>query len=110
MLRIDNTTAICYIKRMGGIRFENLSRVAKDIWSWCEMRDIWLVTSYVESANNFEADLESRRLEPETEFQLNNEVYGRIIERFGHIEMDFSRSGLMQNAKNTCPGRKIRKH
>lgn len=45
LLRIDNTVAISHINRMGGIKFENLNRVARDIWSWCENRKIWIFRS-----------------------------------------------------------------
>ena len=36
LLRIDNTTSISYINRMGGVQLENLSLIAKQIWGWCE--------------------------------------------------------------------------
>ncbi|KYN00415.1 hypothetical protein ALC62_08907 [Cyphomyrmex costatus] len=32
LLRIDNTAAISYINRMGGVRFKELSSLAKSIW------------------------------------------------------------------------------
>lgn len=39
-LRIDNTTAFSYINRMGGVRFEELNRLARVIWDFCEERNI----------------------------------------------------------------------
>ncbi|KAJ8964603.1 hypothetical protein NQ317_019809 [Molorchus minor] len=33
---IDNTTAIAYVNRMGGIRYPTLNNLAKEIWQWCE--------------------------------------------------------------------------
>ncbi|XP_041975806.1 uncharacterized protein LOC121730731 [Aricia agestis] len=36
LMRVDNTTAISYINRMGGIQYPHLSKVARDIWQWCE--------------------------------------------------------------------------
>lgn len=71
LLRIDNTTAISYINRMGGIQYEELSKIAKDIWKWCERRNIWIFASYIKSEENSIADFESRRLERETEYELN---------------------------------------
>lgn len=32
LLRIDNTTAIAYVNRMGGIQILSLSKLAKQIW------------------------------------------------------------------------------
>lgn len=41
VLRIDNTTAISYINKMGSIKYPKLSSLAKSIWQWCERRDIF---------------------------------------------------------------------
>lgn len=49
LLRIDNTTAISYINRMGGINNKKLSETAKKMWMWCERRNIWLFASYIQS-------------------------------------------------------------
>lgn len=70
LLRIDNTTAISYINRMGGIRFANLSRLAKEILLWCESRYVWIFASYISSKNNWAVDTESRKLQSETDFAL----------------------------------------
>ena len=66
LLRIDNSTTITYINRMGGIQSEILSKMSKNIWEWCETRNIWLYASYIPSKDNSIADFESRRLEPKT--------------------------------------------
>lgn len=38
LLRVDNTTAISYVNRMGGIRFPHLNEIAKSIWQFCKKR------------------------------------------------------------------------
>lgn len=60
LLRLDNTTAISYVNKMGGVQHPNLQKIAKEIWRWCEARNIWLVASYIKSEDNTEADRESR--------------------------------------------------
>lgn len=35
LLRVDNTTAISYINRMGGIQYPLLNTVTRRIWDWC---------------------------------------------------------------------------
>ena len=35
LLRMDNTTAIAYINRMGDTRSQTLSQAACDLWRWC---------------------------------------------------------------------------
>lgn len=96
LLRIDNTTAISYINGMGGVRFANLSRLAKEIWSWCEARNLWIFASYISSKENFAADTESRRLESETEFELSEWAFIKIKKTFGSPEID-----LFATRKNT---------
>lgn len=88
LLRIDNTTAIAYINKMGGIRFPVLSGLAKRIWKWCARRNIYIFASYISSRDNYEADFESRRLEPETEYALSNWAFREIQDRWGEPEID----------------------
>ncbi|XP_043470998.1 uncharacterized protein LOC122504134 [Leptopilina heterotoma] len=97
LLRIDNTTAISYINRMGGIQFQSLSKVAKTIWQWCEHRNITIFASYIPSSKNKTADHESRRLEPETEFSLSQEAFSDICKKFSKPEIDLFASRV--NAK-----------
>ncbi|XP_046605016.1 uncharacterized protein LOC124297748 [Neodiprion virginianus] len=97
LLRIDNTTAISYINREGGIQYPHLNKVTRDIWDWCENKNIWVFASYISSKMNVEADVESRRLEPETEFELKNTTFRTIVEKFGMPEIDLFAS--RKNAK-----------
>lgn len=94
LLRIDNTTAIAYINRMGGTQFERLSSTAKDIWRWCEARNIWIFASYIQSKENTIADRESRRLEPETEYELNEDAFRELCDKFGRPKIDLFASRI----------------
>lgn len=47
LLRIDNTTAIAYINKMGGTRYPHLNNLAREIWQWCERKHIWVYASYI---------------------------------------------------------------
>ena len=62
LLRIDNSTAICYINRMGGTQFPHLNEISRKIWKFCEKRKIVVFASYIKSKDNVEADTESRKL------------------------------------------------
>ena len=46
LLRVDNTTAIAYINKKGGVQFRELNKLAKKIWIWCEERDLLVFASY----------------------------------------------------------------
>ena len=90
LLRIRNATAVACINKMGGIRFEKVSRISKDIREWCEKRKKRIYAFYISSKDNSKTDFESRRLEPETELQLSDEVFQAILEKFGLPEMFFT--------------------
>ena len=62
--------------------------VAKDIWQWCERRNIFLFASYISSAKNVEADKESRRNDTDTEWSLCPRAFELIRRRYGPFDID----------------------
>ncbi|XP_023314845.1 uncharacterized protein LOC106655901 [Trichogramma pretiosum] len=88
LLRIDNTTAIAYLNKMGGAQHTHLNDITREIWQWCERRNIVIFASYIASKENVEADEESRRLEPETEFSLSDYAFRKVIKNFGIPDID----------------------
>lgn len=88
LLRIDNTTAISYINRMGGIQYPKLSNLTRKIWQWCEQRNLYIFASYIKSSDNKIADQESRTLKPETEWELNSKIFTKIVTKFGELHID----------------------
>lgn len=96
LLRVDNTTAICYVNRMGGIQFPHLNNLSRCIWQWCEKRNIFLFASYVNTKENI-ADAESRVFNPDTEWELSDEAFAIIVRQFGQPQIDLFAS--RSNAK-----------
>ena len=94
LMRIDNTTAISYMNRMGGIQYKHLNDIAREIWQWCEKRNIYIFASYINTKDNIEADAESRKLEPETEYELANYAFERIVQVFGKPDIDLFASRI----------------
>lgn len=88
MLRLDNTIAIAYINHMRDSRYEGLSFFAREIWQWCEQREISITASYIPSKENVETNYESRKLQSETEFELNDGVFQKIVKVFGQPDID----------------------
>ena len=97
LLRVDNTTAISYINRMGSVQFPALNKLAREIWLWCEERSIWIHSCYVPSAKNFEADRESRSTRDDYEWGLNAAAYAMVTSKFGTPSVDLF--ATYQNAK-----------
>ncbi|XP_033228819.1 uncharacterized protein LOC117180430 [Belonocnema kinseyi] len=88
LLRIDNTTAIAYINRMGSIQYPKLTKLCKEIWQWCEERQLWIFAYYIKSCDNSIADKESRVLPNETEWEKSFEGFREIQKAFGFFQID----------------------
>lgn len=97
LLRIDNTTAISYINRMGGIQFTHLNDITREIWLFCEQRNIFIFASYIKSTDNVVADRESRDLKIDTEWEIADYAFQKIIDALGVPEFDLFAS--VQNHK-----------
>ena len=79
LLRIDNSTAVAYINKQGGVKYPTLNKITPQIWLWCEKRRLTVFASYISSAENTIADKESRSLSTETEYSLDRRVFRQII-------------------------------
>ncbi|XP_011859075.1 PREDICTED: uncharacterized protein LOC105556591 [Vollenhovia emeryi] len=100
LLRVDNKSALSYVNRMGSIRFPHLSNLAREIWCWCADRNIFIYASYIPSAQNVEADAESRVVSVETEWSLEQSYFEKIHSHFGPFDIDLFASSI--NAKYPC--------
>nr|XP_012214762.1 PREDICTED: uncharacterized protein LOC105667509 [Linepithema humile] len=88
LLRVDNTTALAYINKFGSIQFPHLSAIAREIWQWCEDRNIFIFASYIASIENSIADTESRIADPDTEWSLSEGAFQEVLKTFGPFNVD----------------------
>lgn len=102
LLRVDNTTAISYVNRMGGIKFPPLNSVSKRIWQLCERKNIWIFASYIQSEENVEADKESRLSNIDTEWELADFEFSRIINQFGMPNIDLFATRINKKCNVFC--------
>lgn len=102
LLRIDNTTAIAYINKAGGIKYSTLSELARDIWQWCENRNIWVVASYIPSKLNVEADRASREVNLDTEWELSQDAFQKIVNVYGSFSIDLFASRINKKCSRFC--------
>ena len=93
----DNTTALAYVKHMGGVRSLACNEVAHEIWTWCEQMDIWLTIAHVPGVENVIADYKSRKFSDNVEWKLNDKLFNQICCHFGLPNIDLFASRL--NAK-----------
>lgn len=79
---------------MAGIKYPVLNKEARDFWEWCEARNIWVVASYINSRDNWEADRKSRRLPDDTEWALKLTDFNKIVFNFGLPDIDLFATSL----------------
>lgn len=102
LLRIDNTTAISYINRMGGIQYPKLNLIARQIWNFCETRNLWIFSSYIASKENIDADSASRANNIDTEWELAQWAFNIITEKFGEVEIDLFATSSNRKCDQYC--------
>ena len=96
-MRLDNSTAVAYINKKGGMVSKYCNDLAFDIWSWEVKKDIWLSASHVPGVENNIADLKSRYFYDNKEWSLNPYIIEKVCEKFGKPEIDLFATRL--NAK-----------
>ena len=84
----DNTTSLAYVKHMVGVKSPQCNKVARQIWDWCEEREIWLTISHLPGVLNTIADFRSRHVVDNTEWQLNDNIWQKLCKLFGTPEID----------------------
>lgn len=106
LLRVDNTTAVAYINKMGGIQYPELNKLAKDLWQWCEKRNLFVFASYISSKNNKDADDSSRNKNVDTEWELSECAFNSIFNKWGPFDIDLFASKVNAKIEKFCAWRK----
>jgi hypothetical protein len=94
LIKLDNSTAVAYIKNMGGTHSIECNDIAKDIWSWCISRNIWLSASHIPGVSNVQADKESRSFDDKLEWKLDSVVFSNLQAHFGLPQVDLFASRI----------------
>ena len=82
-IKIDNTTAVSYLKNMGGTHSHKCNELALEIWNWSIKRNIWLTPVHIPGIYNVEADKGSRKFNDNLEWSIDNDVFKRITDIAG---------------------------
>lgn len=94
LLRVDSTTAIAYINKFGGCRSSINHTKAREIWEWCQDRNIRIRATYIHTSCNVEADKASRSLANETDFSIDLNSFEKIKTFLGNPAIDLFASYL----------------
>ena len=101
-VRTDNTTALNYVRKMGGLRSIACDSVARKIWQWAELRCNWITISYIQGKLNVRADKASRVFKDNLEWTLHPRVYRRICKIFDTPEVDLFASRVNKKCQIYC--------
>ena len=85
---IDNTTAVSYINPMGGALSLECNKIAREIWTWCIQRNIWVTAISLPGKENVDVDRKSRTFNDNTEWSLKDNIFHSIVETYGMPSLD----------------------
>ena len=94
LLKMDNTSAIAYINKMGGTVSPALNKLNKEFWLWCMERDTSVQAQHLAGKLNETADEESRVMKDRSDWMLCPEVFQTINYKLGPLEVDLFASRL----------------
>ena len=98
-LQIDNTSALSYIKKMGGTNNIVMIDITKRIWTFLLRKKISLTVEYIPSELNTAADWESRNWVDSSEWSLNQSVFKDICTHWGEPEIDLFASRISHKTR-----------
>ena len=93
-LRVDNTTALHYLAKMGGTKSQVLIEITKRIWDFLLSKGITLTIEYVPSELNVIADWECRHTWDSSEWKLYPQILQQICNKLGKPQIDLFASRI----------------
>ncbi|XP_068742111.1 uncharacterized protein [Montipora capricornis] len=99
-LKLDNSTAVAYIDKMGGIKSPSLNSLLRTLWKWCIERNIIISAQHIPGKENLVADSLSREFSSNLEWSVDNDIFNQISNMTFVPDIDLFASRL--NAKTDC--------
>lgn len=90
----DNTTAVSYVNKKGGVHSRTCLQVAQKIWNFAELNQIHLVAAHIPGKHNYIADMYSRHFKENTEWELHPSIFKQIVKTWGKPDIDLFASRL----------------
>ena len=87
-LRMDNTTAVAYVNRLGGTHSLVLSNLALALWEWAQKNSIMLSAEHYAGHLNTVADWESRHFRDASNWRLDQNVFSSLMQIRGPCAID----------------------
>lgn len=100
LIKSDNTTAIAYVREMGGVKSQLCNQLAQKIWDLCINHAMWLTITHLPGVLNVVADAKSRKFNDRTEWMLDKELAKAIFTVFGTPSLDLFASRINKQVEN----------
>ena len=85
----DNTTALAYLKHLGGVKSPDCNEVARQIWEWAASRNIWLSEAHIPGIENVLADHKSQHFQDNAEWGLSPKIFRKSDTNFWKTNVRF---------------------
>ena len=93
-LRIDNTAAVAYVNKMGGLHSKDLCQLALQVWDWCLSRNLTISEEHLPGSMNRLVDKESRTESDSSEWALHSQMFQKLMNMRGPCSVDLFASHL----------------
>ena len=105
-LKMDDTSVLTYINKMGGTVTPELDRLTKGLWSWCLARNITIYASQLPGSLDEKAGEESRIMNDQSDRRLCPGSFKKVQAQFSpiHVETDKSAFGICELAARSRGG------
>ena len=98
----DNTTTVASINKQGSTQSGPCNAMARAIWDFVNPRNIWISAAHCPGVLNCEADAASRKFQDETEWELNQNIFEKLCEKFGQPDVDLFASRVNHKVDTYC--------
>ena len=93
-VQVDNTTTVAYINNMGGVHTLACNDLAIKLILWCKSKHIWVSACHIAGKDNTEADKLSRKINDNTEWALDHNMFLNICHQLGTPTIDLFASRI----------------
>ena len=87
---------------MGGTKSTQLNNLAKEMWTWCINKNIWLSAVHIAGKLNTSADNKSRNFSDKHEWALSKEYFQEIVSVYPELNIDLFASRLNNQLDVYC--------
>lgn len=87
-VRVDNTTTVANINKMGSPRSAMMLEITKELWQFCLCRGIMITAEHLPGILNTQADRASRHFADRSNWRLNPQLFNQLEKMWGPFSID----------------------